>query len=1252
LTNKRMFGLSSVLRIRPEIKSLIERGDLRDIQEFDPSPSLADVVIYYEYLGLREEGDVIPAEVRNKCSVVDDIFRRLRVFVITEELFERTYLSENMDDLIVKVFSGLLDVRDAIRRDGTVTTLRSRIIVLPSLLGGGKTHLLITLFHLVKLYNDLVVAKGDLVGFKMAVGRLDESLAERLAKMVEEANKKPIRLAAIDGTSEETAPDPHKVEAVKKTVIMYSGGVREVRTYNIQTMWGAIAHYLDNFSIVSRRDESNSIPSKEELKSLLSGNPALIMIDEPLVYASRYGDSEKLRDFFQVLAVAIKEIDKGIFIISLPVSQEDLIGGETKGVAREIYEVLARTQPSLEIVPPLKAPEIVHVLKKRLFENKEEELRSIGKEIASLIVSKGGEVLRNAIISVYSSISEFEKKIEENFPFNPEYLGLLEDFVNHLRYLQRTRDSIRLTIMALAAVFNRAYRRLAGDFYLISPYHLPVYDGSVRSYLANPNSSDYQILMSMYDGDVEDAPKRTSRPELAHMIASCIWLRTVIGRGIPEKTFLKLYPTESDILLMIYDPAVFGQQNIGAGAVREILEELYSYSSYMIVLENRYFMTQLLPIDELINRRIREISDIQAQKRLSDLVKELFEPFKKRKKRERIAKVFTEVHIVNIENKDLIPPSMEQGEDPFLVIFSYEPDDNEIGNFLTRNNIVVVVPSMKTEIEDPEFGKVLGEDLVKRLTKELVALETIDINDLKKMYGEEFAEAKKRQIGSRINEIRKKITQVLFNQLYNRIIVGKPKWTIKQFVGSVLTATEESGVKAVEELLVENSYIPAEYSYTKNEIIVLAKMLGKTRFVHEEGGLEEIRGEIGIGSLWNWMLTTVEPPFKYVIIDFNGFLKGVQELFEDLDIAIRYGDNFVWKQVRGSKPTSITDKGDWNRVEALVNRLKVDKKSLKIIPWRSVLSEFINELRSMEGLKTEKGVKKYVKIMVDYADVFGKRNSEELLTFLQRDGWDELAKTAVFWRTVEYPEYAFTFGIESITVEGQSVDISQAISMEPGEEIAIRTVIGAEEYPFNIKVDIKLDQEIKDSKTVKGGKRESIDFKLKIDVPGEHQLLLEAVGRDPKKFRTQKTLIIKVVGEIGEELILDSEGIKRLLEDPSYSKVLLRRIILDDMSRVVDLVNQLRDVGIKSADLKELMMRSLKTSNTVLKLDFGRFELYEDLRAFVGPLFRNFRFESGLLTLKLDEISDKKSIKGIVMRIEKQGIKSVKYGVGAYRRVG
>ena len=1245
-------GLTRVLKLRSEIKDLIERGEFKSIQQFDPSPSLADIITYYEYLDLCNENQSLSSGIKNECSSIKDIENRLKIFIDPKELFERTYLSENMDDIIIKVFAGILGV-DAIRKDGSITTLRSRIIILPSLMGGGKTHLLITLSHIMRLYNELVVERGDLKTFKETIKLLDENLAERLYEIAGKTEHKRIRLAAIDGTSEKTAPDP--IRPIEKAIFIHSGNIKE--SYKVYTLWGIIAHYFGNYPLMAKRDGSNTVPSKEELKKLLSGSPFIIMVDEPLVYLSRYGDNEKLRDFFQVLTIAIKELNNGILILSIPISQDELIDGGVKGAVREIYEVLSRVQSGLEIVPPLKSPEIVNVLKKRLFENDENELRKIGREVATLIVSRGGNVVKSAITSLYKSVPEFEEKVENSYPFSPLYVELLEEQFNHLKYLQRTRDAIRITIMTLAAIYNGLYKWLSSDFYLIEPYHIPIQDSSVRSYLVNPNYDDYQILMSMYDKDVEEASRKTSNVWLSRIVGSFIWLKTIIGRGISEGNYLKLYPTTNDIILAVYDPAVFSLQNISPGTINDVLNDLYSYSNYMVKLENRYFMTQLQPIDELIKKRIRDVSEIQAYKKICDIIKEIF-PLEKKKKGqvERLSRVFNEVQIVCSENKDIIQQSIKGNDHPLLLIFSYEPDYNDLDNFITRNNVVAVIPSLNMPVEDPERGKLIAKDLLISLAKELSAIESIitDINELKRLYGEEFALAKRNQLDTRAGDIRRKIIQLMQNYVFNRIIIGRPKWETKQPIGSVISGIEDSAVKAVEEILNSNSYIPPNYSFSKDEIIRLASTLGKTCKDDKEG-IETICKEINLGELWSWFITTLEPPYKYVVVDFEDFLEGIRRMYEEeLSIAFTYGEDFIWKDVRETKPEDPIDKGDWGKIEEFTKKYGVNIKSLKIVPWINVVQKFIDQLKAMEGVKIDDNVKKLVKIMVSYNNAFGDTIDENIDVFLQKDSWRETSRTAVFWKTVEYPEYMFSLDIVSVEVNKERIDVTNSIKVDPGQIITIKLNLDATEYPFSISVKALMNGELLQQDNIKGEEKKTVSIEVTPQNPGEHHLIIEAKGADPKNFTQQHTLILNVSGEVNKQLELNSDGIKTLLQDASYSKIVLDSVKITDMKRIIDLIRNIRaerDINIRRAEINSLNLHGLKSDKTSLAIGTGIFDSFDDLRAFLETISKVFRLESGAIKIFFEGFDSRDKILKLIDIFEKMNIEDTEYCVNAFKKI-
>jgi len=601
--NQTIKGVTQILKLRPEILEIMKAKKLKDISSYDVSPNLYNVAVYYEYSYICKNKATQRAELSDICKSVEEAEEKWKTFIDPGEFFKRTYLSSNMDDIVVKTFASLIGGTPT-RRDGTKIVPKSRIMILPSLMGGGKTHLLITLFHIIRLYNDLVVERGKPEEFRDVVKLLDESLAERLYVMVKSTTPRRIRLAVIDGTSYITTPDPSK--PAKKIVILRQGGIEETRSYSVRTIWGAMAHYLGNYQALAKRDETNTIPSREEMNELFSGDPFLIMVDEPQLYVNRYGDREKLRDFFQILAVSIKESINGMLIVSIPVAPEEVATRSFAGAVREIYEVLARAQQELEVLPPLKPAEIVRVLKIKLFENSEEDLRRIGREVAKEIVSRGGDVVKSAVEALYGSVKDFEHEMSESYPFNPQYIRLLEKYFANLPYLQRTRDAIRITIMVLKAIYSGKYRNLSGDFYIISPYHIPIDDDSVRNYLTNPNLDDFQILMTMYDSDVVEAPEKMGELSwLARIVASYVWLETLVGRGNLDDKALRLYPTLNDVILAVYDPAVFSYHNVAPGSIRDILNEsskdsLMANANYLFKLEGKYFMATIPPLDTIV----------------------------------------------------------------------------------------------------------------------------------------------------------------------------------------------------------------------------------------------------------------------------------------------------------------------------------------------------------------------------------------------------------------------------------------------------------------------------------------------------------------------------------------------------------------------------------------------------------------------------------------------------------------------------
>lgn len=169
-----------------------------------------------------------------------------------------------------------------------------------------------------------------------------------------------------------------------------------------------------------------------------------------------------------------------------------------------------------------------------------------------------------------------------------------------------------------------------------------------------------------------------------------------------------------------------------------------------------------------------------------------------------------------------------------------------------------------------------------------------------------------------------------------------------------------------------------------------------------------------------------------------------------------------------------------------------------------------------------------------------------------------------------------------------------------------------------------MDGELIHQETIEGGKRKDVYVEITPRVLGEHQLLIEAKGRDPKNFTQRRTLILKVTGEIGEQLELNSNGLKTLLKDTSYSKVILNSIEISDMKRIIDLIRSLRaekSIKVRNAEVNNLSLRRLRSERTSLTIGSGIFEFFDELRAFIEPLSKTFKFEYGVIRIAFEGIN-------------------------------
>ena len=161
-----------------------------------------------------------------------------------------------MKELIIKVFMNLLGLKSTVVGNRRYE-VSSNLILLPSDLGGGKTHTLILLYHIFKLIGEA----RDLSEVVNKIRVLDEDLAEFISKNWTKIKEVSPKVTVIDCKYSDLAPSPVKP-------ISIAG--REIKT-----LWGYLGYELGRYEFVKEADERETAPYVDMLLNVLNESRAV-----------------------------------------------------------------------------------------------------------------------------------------------------------------------------------------------------------------------------------------------------------------------------------------------------------------------------------------------------------------------------------------------------------------------------------------------------------------------------------------------------------------------------------------------------------------------------------------------------------------------------------------------------------------------------------------------------------------------------------------------------------------------------------------------------------------------------------------------------------------------------------------------------------------------------------------------------------------------------------------------------------------
>lgn len=497
------------------------------------------------------------------------------IYTSPEMFFQKTYFTAGLKNIAKRVVQGLNGGQDA----------DNRVISLQTGFGGGKTHTLISLFHLAKW------------GKKAT----NSEYTKELLQTTGEPKFDTAHIAVFTNTTNDPAQG------------------RKVDGITIKTLWGELAYQLGGaaaYELVRVNDEKQIAPKGLFKKVLEQCKPCLILIDELADYCVSASavkvEASNLSDqtvsFMQELTEAVTGTDNCVLIATLPASAQELAASPISSqILTALENRITRVGANMK---PVEDDEIFEVVRRRLFE----DLGS-GDEIEKVISAY--TVLYQSLFSEippYAVKSEYKEKLKKSYPFHPELIDMFRLRWASNPFFQRTRGVLRI----LAAIVSDLWKRqnsLTGSQYLIHTSdvvlanvealtsQITILNGASWDSVINADVSGTSSNAFRIDNDVKELGKYN----ISQGIAATVLLGTFGSKGQNKGVGI------DEIKLCMVKPEGFNHNDINGAIDR--MEGNAHYLYYSSTGQKRFWFDTTPNVNILINQAKGDIKnpDITAE---------------------------------------------------------------------------------------------------------------------------------------------------------------------------------------------------------------------------------------------------------------------------------------------------------------------------------------------------------------------------------------------------------------------------------------------------------------------------------------------------------------------------------------------------------------------------------------------------------------------------------------------------------------
>ena len=338
--------------------------------------------------------------------------------------------------------------------------------------GGGKTHSLIALYHLVNSTDALTNPTGN--------GQSEQTYNE-IHGLMEEAGLDTssgiqARVAVLDGTylsSTDTTKTREKDDP-------------------LNTLWGMMAYQLggqEAYDIVGQAARQGTAPGGAQLDQLFEHvAPCVILIDELVAYVRNAESAQdNIYTFVHALTQSVRRNDKTALVVTLPESSIEAGSDAGMEALSRLEHLLGRIEAVWE---PLEVNEAFEVVRRRLFGNVIDEAER------DRTCERFSRMYNSRDYPQGTSEQRYLERMKACYPIHPEIFDRLYEDWSAIPQFQRTRGVLRM----MAHCVSRLYLN-SDSSPLIMPGNLTLSDAALANEFVRLLGSQWSPVLSEVDSD-------------------------------------------------------------------------------------------------------------------------------------------------------------------------------------------------------------------------------------------------------------------------------------------------------------------------------------------------------------------------------------------------------------------------------------------------------------------------------------------------------------------------------------------------------------------------------------------------------------------------------------------------------------------------------------------------------------------------------------------------------------------------------